>query len=110
MFAVETLPAGTMLERAPFLVLDPADTANPPLNDYVFSVTHDRRSKLYGQLALVLGWGGLFNHADPPNVEHRIDLRRRCFEFVSTAVILAGEQCFVSYGEAWWAGRQRTPR
>lgn len=109
-FATADLPAETVVERAPFLLLDPVDAGNPPLNDYVFTVTHNARSALAGQRALVLGWGSLFNHADPPNVEHRLRLKQRLFEFVTTRAVSAGEQLFVSYGEAWWAGRGRSPR
>lgn len=109
-FAAEDIAAGTVIERAPILVLDPVDTSNPPLNDYVFAVTYDKRSSLYGQLAMVLGWGSLFNHADDPNVEHRIVLETRLFEFVTVRAIPAGDQCFVSYGAEWWSERGREAR
>ncbi|GDX81321.1 SET domain-containing protein-lysine N-methyltransferase [Deltaproteobacteria bacterium] len=109
-FAAADIEPSTVLERAPFLVLDPVDTSNPPLNDYVFAVTYDKRSSLYGQLAMVLGWGSLFNHADDPNVEPRMVLESRLFEFVAVRTIPAGDQCFVSYGEAWWSERGRAAR
>lgn len=99
-----------MVERAPLLLLDAVDTENPPLNDYVFTVTFNPRSSLRNRLALVLGWGSLYNHADTPNVQHHLDMRRRLFEFVTTREVSAGEQLFVSYGDSWWADRAREPR
>lgn len=109
-FTTADLPAGTLVERTPFLVLDPVDAQNPPLNDYVFVVTHNPRSPLFGQLALVLGWGSLFNHAGEANVQHHLKLKERLFDFVTTRAVSAGEQLFVDYGDGWWSERGRQAR
>lgn len=109
-FTAEALAAGTLVERAPFLILDLVAAQGPPLCDYVFRLSDDEGSELYDQRALVLGWGSLYNHAEEPSLEYSMILERQLFEYSTRRAVRAGEQLFVSYGAAWWGERALRPR
>lgn len=109
-FTSAALPAGTLVERAPFLILDLGVTQAPPLSDYVFRLSDEEGSELYDQRALVLGWGSLYNHNDDPSLEYAMILEQQLFEFTTRRAVRAGEQLFVSYGAVWWNDRELRPR
>lgn len=109
-FTRDALPEGTLVERAPFLILDLGATQAPPLSDYVFRLSDEEGSALFDQRALVLGWGSLYNHADEPNVEYAMILEQQLFEFTTRRAVRAGEQLLVSYGAVWWNDRDLRPR
>ncbi|MSQ01466.1 MAG: SET domain-containing protein-lysine N-methyltransferase [Myxococcales bacterium] len=109
-FTRTALSAGTLVEVAPFLVLDLASAQHPPLRDYTFRLTDDPCSAQFDQRALVLGWGSLYNHADEPSLEYHLRAAQRLFEYITTRDIVSGEQLFVSYGPAWWTDRGRVAR
>ncbi len=109
-FTLSALPADTLVESAPFLLLDLASAQHPPLCDYSFRLTDNAKSPHYEQRALVLGWGSLYNHADEPSLHYQLRLKQRLFEYVTTRDVPAGEQLFVSYGGVWWTDRGRVAR
>ncbi len=109
-FTTKALPAATLVECAPFLILDLGAAQGPPLCDYVFRLSDDEASPLYDQRALVLGWGSLYNHADDPNLEYAMYEEQQLFEYTTRRPVRAGEQLFVSYGPRWWDDRALRPR
>ncbi len=109
-FTQTALPAETLVECAPFLLLDMASAQHPPLCDYTFRLTDAPGSPHFDQRALVLGWGSLYNHADVPSLDYRLRLKQRLFEYITTRDVAAGEQLYVCYGPVWWTDRGRVAR
>ena len=104
-FALRDVPAGTVVERCPYLELPKAATLGNPLSDYVFEASADKSATNADARLLALGWGSLFNHDDDPNLEYTSFPNRRLMEFTAVREIRAGEQLFVSYGPSWWKTR-----
>jgi uncharacterized protein len=96
--AVAEIPQGETIEVCPILELADGD-ASGLLDDYTVSL--DGRSGV----ALLLGYGSLYNHADEPNAEY-VAVADDVYEFVALRDIEAGEQITISYGEEWWRTRE----
>lgn len=98
-FAGRDFRVGELIEVCPVLVLPPGTDEKDlsGLGAYVFAwgAAQDR-------LAIALGYGSLYNHAEDPNAE--FDPRHgRCeLAFRATRDIVAGEQILIDYG--WGAG------
>ncbi|MBN8591094.1 MAG: SET domain-containing protein-lysine N-methyltransferase [Anaerolineae bacterium] len=48
-------------------------------------------------MAVVFGFGGLYNHSSDANIYFHRDYRNKQMVFTATADIAAGEACFVNY-------------
>jgi uncharacterized protein len=96
--ATAEIAAGETIEVAPILELGEGD-ASGLLDDYTVSLGDD----LPG-VALLLGYGSLYNHADEPNAEY-VTVADDAYAFVALRDIEAGEQVTISYGEEWWRAR-----
>ncbi|SJL07375.1 uncharacterized protein ARMOST_10722 [Armillaria ostoyae] len=55
-----------------------------------------------GRMALALGLGSLFNHADPPNVTYEIDLATDSIRYTTVRDIVPGEELCIFYGHNLW--------
>ncbi|KAK0449219.1 cytidine deaminase-like protein [Armillaria borealis] len=55
-----------------------------------------------GRMALALGLGSLFNHADPPNVTYEIDLGTDSIRYTTVRDIEPGEELCIFYGHNLW--------
>lgn len=107
-FTTARLEADVLVESCPFLIVPEADTLAKPLCDYVFRLTNDKADPNYPFRVLALGWGGLFNHANEPNIQYSSVVKRRLLHFTTSRPVLAGEQLFVTYGAAWWNDRPKS--
>lgn len=96
--AVAAIAKGDTIEVCPILELAEGE-ASGLLDDY--TVALDGSSGV----ALLLGYGSLYNHADEPNAEY-VELADDAYSFVALRDIDAGEQVTISYGEEWWRTRQ----
>ena len=88
-FATSFIPAGTVIERVPVLVLPVEDVETTPLADYVFEWGRDT-------VALALGYGSLYNHSYAPNARYD-DVGQRTKEFSALRDIYPGEEITVNY-------------
>lgn len=102
MFARCDIPAGTLIERAPVLLI-PHDqvfsgnpvvrAANARISWYVFEwAGYTKRH----YVALALGYGSIYNHADDPNAAFEPE-PPDTLRFHATRDIAAGEEIFISY-------------
>jgi hypothetical protein len=98
--ATAAIASGETIEICPILELGEND-AGGLLDDYTVKLGDDRPG-----VALLLGYGSLYNHADDPNAEY-IAEADDAYSFVALRDIAAGEQITISYGEEWWATRER---
>ena len=96
--AAAEIRQGETIEVCPILELAEGD-ASGLLDDYTVSL--DGRSGV----ALLLGYGSLYNHDDEPNAEY-VAVADDVYEFVALRDIQPGEQVTISYGEEWWRTRE----
>ena len=96
-FAGRAYDAGELVERSPWIELTNVGFVSAVgLNTYVFQGPDDAK-----QQVLLLGHGGLFNHASPPRTNVRYGpspLAERCFDFSASRRIERGEEMFIHYG------------
>jgi SET domain-containing protein len=97
--AVAEIAEGETIEVCPILELADGD-ASGLLDDYTVSLDDGSDG-----VALLLGYGSLYNHADEPNAEYVV-MADDAYSFVALRDIDAGEQITISYGEEWWRTRQ----
>jgi len=88
-FARRPIPADTVIERVPVLVVPAAEMAASGLASYAFSWGR-------GTVALALGYGSLYNHSYTPNACYQ-DVGRCTKQFVAIRDIAAGEEITVNY-------------
>ena len=92
-FARAPIPEGTVIERAPVLVIPAVEVDENPydtvITRYCFQWGADT-------VAVVLGYGSLYNHSYQPNAYYR-DRRNRVKEFISLRDIEPGEEITINY-------------
>ncbi|MCP3103256.1 SET domain-containing protein-lysine N-methyltransferase [Myxococcus sp. K15C18031901] len=106
-FTDEFIKAGDLIEECRYLKVLQKHTRHPPLDDYVFQIRwSEREQQPAGDwVALVLGYGMLYNHAKEPNAAYYRAVDRDLFTFYALRDIHPGEQVFISYGDEWWDSR-----
>ena len=98
MIATADIEEGETIEVCPILELGEGD-AGGLLNDYTVALGDGGPG-----VALLLGYGSLYNHSDEPNAEYVVEAGD-AYSFVATREIAAGEQITITYGEEWWTSR-----
>jgi SET domain-containing protein len=102
-FAAETLPEGSTIERCAYIVIDDDDLQEVNrLNDYLFTSPDDP-----GDYLCVMGAGMLYNHSDTPNAAWEIDDDdNRLLRFYTTRDVERGEELLHDYGREYWETRE----
>ena len=100
--ATQRIAKGETIEVCPVLNLGEGD-ASGMLNDYVMSLGDDTEG-----VALLLGYGSLYNHSTEPNAEYFLETED-AYSFVAVRDIEEGEEITISYGEDWWSTRELDP-
>jgi uncharacterized protein len=86
---------GAIVEVAPVIPLTGKDwkqIKDSSLETYVFAWGANEKSN-----ALALGFGGLFNHSDDPNLLFALNLEERSITFRARRDIAASEQLTIDY-------------
>jgi len=109
-FATNPIPADTTIEECHHLRINKEDCSGI-IDDYVYGLDPDdqdseEESECY---SLPLGWGSIFNHADPHNIEYWHDTDRDLIVFHTIKDVSPGEQLFINYGKPWWETRDLMP-
>ncbi|MFM7036857.1 MAG: SET domain-containing protein [Planctomycetaceae bacterium] len=95
-FARELIPAGTVFERVPLLVIPAKEVLECEhggfLAQYVFEYGR-------GHVALALGFGSLYNHSFSPNARYD-DAGRQVKEYRALRDIQKGEEITINYNGA----------
>ena len=95
-FATRPIAEGEVVELAPVVVIAPSTSryvSRTVLNDYVFGWGDDA-------IAVVLGYGSLYNHSWEPNLRYRTLLDDDLVEFTAVRDIAAGEELMTNYASA----------
>jgi len=93
---------GSIVEISPVIALSPHDwklIKHTLLETYVFAWGPKQKSN-----AIPLGYGGLFNHSDDPNVAFWLDLKETSIIFRAKRPIAAFEQLTIDY---LWSKKDR---
>ena len=103
------IPAGTLIERSPVLVIPPGDRAavDPTIVfTYVFMWEHDTTEEdLYrheGRSAIALGYTSLLNHSYTPNCDFVRHIDELVIDLVAHRDIAAGEELTIDYQMTLW--------
>ena len=110
-FTAEVIPAGSVIEICPVIVLPKMQTAlldQTVLYDYYF--LWGEREEEY---AIALGYGSLYNHSYSPNAEYQADFDRNDLHFYALTAVAAGSELTVNYngnpddeGTVWFMARR----
>lgn len=96
--ALDTIRDGELIEEAPYVSVPNSLLQVEPICDYLFTIDDER-------CALVFGYGGLYNHANQPNIRYSIDPAKRCMCYYAKRDITPGEELTVTYGKDWFYSR-----
>jgi uncharacterized protein len=101
-FATRDVAEGEIVEVCPTLELHEDEVAGRLL-DYVFDSGYDPHA-----VVLPLGYGMLYNHASPANIEY-VEHDEDAIAYVAVRDIRAGEELTIDYGGEWWETRGQEP-
>jgi SET domain-containing protein len=94
-FALEPIAAGTIIEIAPVLVLDPSERAKVEqtlLYDYIFEWGEDHQSA-----AVALGYVSIYNHSDSANCKYDMDFDFQTITITTLSDIEKGAELLIHY-------------
>lgn len=94
-FATKNIPAGTVLEISPVIVLTAAerkDVEKTKLFDYIFEWGKSRR-----QACIALGYVSMYNHDYSSNCDYEMDYDARLMTIKTVKDIKKGEELCVNY-------------
>ncbi|PBK97822.1 cytidine deaminase-like protein [Armillaria gallica] len=98
-YASQFIAKRTLVEISPILLFSKEEYEShgrhTVLDHYTFKCKD-------GRMALALGLGSLFNHADPPNVTYEIDLATDSIRYTTVRDIEPGEELCIFYGHNLW--------
>jgi hypothetical protein len=104
-FARRDFAAGELVEAAPvILFVEPISTLPKDIERIIFNwLTPDNVTDRH---ALVLGYGSVYNHANPANMRWEADPANTTIKYIAVRPIKAGEELTINYnavgGGAEW--------
>ena len=102
MYSTIPIRRGAIVEVAPVIPLTAADwksIKNTSLETYVFAWGENGKSN-----AVPLGYGGLFNHSDDPNMSFCLNVPKQWITFRAKRDIPVAEQLTINY---LWSKKDR---
>ena len=111
-FATQDIGLGELIERCPMVPLSYRSRYHhdPQLYKYLYTqpLCPCSECKNHGfTFFMVLGYGMLYNHQDVPNTQWVFDYAKKIGDVVATKPIKQGDEIFVSYGDAYFKGRNK---
>ena len=97
-FAQQTIPVGTVIEKAPVLVIPRAEwefVERTVFNDYCYSWGPDLQDAAFG-----LGYVSLYNHSYSPNAQYIKRMEERMLWIVALREIHEGDEVTVNYNSS----------
>lgn len=102
-FTRERIPAGTVIEVAPVIVMEKADREHLDktlLHDYIFEWGKEKE-----QCAMALGLIPIYNHNYKSNCEYFMDFEDRTIFVKTVRLIEKGEELTINYNGDWNDGK-----
>ena len=103
-FTRERIPAGTVIEVAPVIVMDAADRQyldKTLLHDYIFEW-----GKLKDKCCMALGLIPVYNHSYKSNCEYFMDFEEDSIFVKTVRIIENGEELTINYNGDWNDGKK----
>ena len=94
-FTTEAIPAGTTIEIAPVIVLNPSERAvvdSTLLHDYIFEWGIDEK-----QAAVALGYVSIYNHSVDANCKYDMDFEHQTIQIQTKRDIAVDEELCINY-------------
>lgn len=88
-FTEEDIPKGVLVEISPVIEIKKTDE-----NTIKYVYMSSENTKKY----LALGYAGLYNHSDNPNIKSKVKPNNDTIEVNSQRDIKKGEELFINYG------------
>lgn len=98
-FALKTIKKGEKIEECYIIVSRGGDKG---LEDFYFDAN--------GKYAIFTGYGIIYNHAEDPNADYKLNLKNHIVTIKATRTIHKGEEIYISYGEEWFSSRNKKPK
>lgn len=109
-FAAERFGAGEVVEECPVLLFKkPYEVLHKELKNYVFHWPVPEGAA--ATQALALGYGSLYNHANPSNLRYETDTDSRLMRYIAVREIAPDEELTINYNadggahvsdDEWW--------
>jgi hypothetical protein len=97
-FASRAIEAGEVVEVAPVIQLKSEfEDLEVNLKRRVFNWEH--LASLQGIAAIALGYGSMYNHANPANMRYASDLAGEAIKFIAARAINRGEELTINYND-----------
>lgn len=111
-FATEDIVVGELIERCPMIGLSYRSRYHhdPQLYKYLYTqpLCPCSECKNHGfNFFMVLGYGMLYNHQDTPNTQWMFNYNKKIGDVVAIRPIKKDEEIFVTYGEAYFKGKNK---
>jgi len=103
-FTIERIPAGTVIEIAPVIVMDLSDREHLDktlLHDYIFEWGKEKK-----QCCMALGLIPMYNHDYKSNCEYFMDFEDSTIMVKTVRVIERGEELTINYNGDWNDGKK----
>ncbi len=94
-FSTEAIPAGTTIEIAPVIVLNPSERAvvdSTLLHDYIFEWGIDEK-----QAAVALGYASIYNHSADANCKYDMDFEHKTIQIQTKREVAVDEELCINY-------------
>lgn len=110
-FTSERIPANTVIEIAPVIVMDIKDREHLDktlLHDYIFEWGNDKDlpAGQAGKCGMALGLIPIYNHSYKSNCEYFMDLEDDTIMVKTVRVIEHGEELTINYNGDWNDGKK----
>ena len=94
MFCTEDIASGSVIEICPIIII-PGEQARQIVRGYILYEYYFEWKK--DSIAIALGYGSLYNHAETPNAEFQPDYKNQYIIFTAVKDIPAGTEIVVDY-------------
>ena len=94
-FTTEAIPAGTTIEIAPVIVLNPSERAvvdSTLLHDYIFEWGINEQ-----EAAVALGYVSIYNHSADANCKYDMDFEHKTIQIQTIRAIAVDEELCINY-------------
>ena len=98
-FTKRPIPAETLIETAPVIVLSPEDRAKIEDTGLYYYIFEWGDNTDYG--AVGLGYISIYNHESPSNCEYLMDYSQKTISIVTMREVAAGEELTINYSAGW---------
>lgn len=98
-FTREDIPAHTIIEEAPVIVLSPEDRKKIEETYLYYYIFEWGENVDHG--AVGLGYISMYNHESPSNCEYQMDYEHKTISVHTMRDIKAGEEITINYSAGW---------